>query len=35
MSVLDYGAHSQASHDILACAAFVAARMRAQAGAEV
>ena len=35
MSVLDHGAHSQASHDILACAAFVAARMRAQAGAEV
>lgn len=35
MSVLDHGAHSQASHDILACAAFVAARMRALAGAEV
>ena len=35
MSVLDHGAHSQASHDILACAAFVAAGMRAQAGAEV
>lgn len=29
MSVLDYGVHSQASHDILACAASVAARMQA------
>lgn len=28
-SVLDYGAHSQASHDFRACADFLAARMRA------
>ncbi|AVP56380.1 cellulose biosynthesis protein BcsQ [Pulveribacter suum] len=34
LSVLDHGAHSQASHDFLACAAFVAAQLQAHAGME-